>query len=98
MVIPEADRSQFPVSADRELTEELDRLAGLLTTAIEARATAGRNLPDFKGAYADKYQTDLGGHSTQVGDMITMLRRTAGNLRRAVEKHQHDTRQEARGL
>lgn len=87
MAFPEEDLPQFPVAAAESLAGELDRLAGKLEEMIEARATAGETLTEFEGAVADQFREDLAAHEGDVGDIIERFRRTAGNLRDAVEEH-----------
>lgn len=90
MGIPEEDRCQFPSALARQLADQLDLVAGLLERANTARADAGNNVPDYKGAYADAYHRRLATHVGDVGDTVTRFRTAASSLRAAIEQHRLD--------
>jgi hypothetical protein len=87
MRVPEEDLPQFPVAAAEALAAELDRLAGQLEAAVEARVRAGSDLPEFRGAVADQFRADLDAHGRAASDVVDQFRQTAGRLRDAVEEH-----------
>lgn len=87
MGFPEEDLPQFPVHAAEALADQLDDLATKLENAIEARARAGNNLPEFQGTVAEQFREDLGRHEGDIGDIVERFRRTARRLRDAVEEH-----------
>jgi hypothetical protein len=96
MGIPEEDRVQFPVSVAGQLADELDKLAGLLDRANQARADAGNRVPDYQGAFADAYHRRLGTHLTASGDTVTRYRSVAAQLRAAIDQHHRDRAAENR--
>jgi hypothetical protein len=91
MGLPEEDLPHFPVYAAEALATELDQLASKLETAIGARSRAGNNLPEFQGAVAEQFRSDLHGHVGAVNDLVARFRGTAGQLRDAVADH-HELR------
>jgi hypothetical protein len=87
MAIPEEDLPKFPVIAAEALAGEFKRLADRLDKAIKAQHDAGVDLPEFQGAVADVYRTDLARHVDYAGGVIEAYRHAEGRIRDAVAKH-----------
>jgi hypothetical protein len=91
MARPPEDRSSFPTHLAERLEAELLAAAGKLEEAVTARSQAKDGIPEFQCTAANEYREALGGHAGQVTDVVERFRRTAGELRDAIEAHEHDT-------
>lgn len=87
MSFPEEDLPQFPAHLAESLADQLVDLASKLEHAVEARARAGSDLPEFQGRVADQFREDLDRHVGAAADLVERFRLTAGRLRDAVGEH-----------